>query len=88
MNPCISTPVPSGVDVLFLPDGLELQESYTLLFLWGTCPCVCCLNEREELPPLPDDASGVLLSFSPSFLNRNLTFALASSSEYLSLIHI
>ena len=65
MNPCISTPVPSGVDVLFLPDGLELQESYTLLFLWGTCPCVCCLNEREELPPLPDDASGVLLSFSP-----------------------
>ena len=85
MNPCISTPVPSGVDVLFLPDGLELQESYTLLFLWGTCPCVCCLNEREELPPLPDDASGVLLSFSPSFLNRNLTFALASSSEYKTL---
>ena len=85
MNPCISTPVPSGVDVLFLPDGPELQESYTLLFLWGTCPCVCCLNEREELPPLPDDASGVLLSFSPSFLNRNLTFALASSSEYKTL---
>ena len=62
MNPCISTPVPSGVDVLFLPDGLGCRSPIPCCF-FGAPACVCCLNEQEELPPLPDDASGVLLSF-------------------------
>lgn len=77
--------LPSGVAHWFLPGGSEPEEVYSLLFLWEKDPRVWCLNETEPLPPLAADARGSLLSFLPSFLNRNLTFALARGSGYDSL---